>query len=71
MGIPEFDTRVNINTAGLMIWITRYLLTTGKSVIIVSGFCLLKLILDMSNRCVYVIELIKRDSTGLGVFMGK
>ena len=42
MGRPEFDTSPNMKTVGLMLRLMRVLWSTGKTVIMDSGFCVLK-----------------------------
>ena len=42
MGRPEFETSPNMKTFGLVLRLTKTLWSTGKTVIIDSGFCVLK-----------------------------
>ena len=53
--IPEFETSCNIKTSGLVIQINISLWSTVKSVIMYSSLCVLRGILEMRNRGVYVI----------------
>ena len=49
MGSPQFETRHNMKTVGLMLQITRSLWSTGKAVIMDSGFFVLKVLLKMNG----------------------
>ena len=57
---PEFETSTNMKVVGLILLLTRELWSTGKSVIIDSGFCVLKGLMEMRKRKVYGGELIKK-----------
>ena len=59
MGRPEFETSSNMKTVGLIIRLTRALCSTGKAVIMDSGFCVLKGLLEMRKRTVCGSTLIK------------
>ena len=56
---PEFETSINIKTIGLILILTIDLWNTDKPVIIYIGFYVLKEILEMSNRGIYVSALVK------------
>ena len=60
MGQPEFEISTNIKMVGIMLRIARALWINGKAVITDSGFCVLKLLLEMMKRGVYGGELIKK-----------
>ena len=60
MGRPEFETSPNMKTVGLMLRLTRARWSTGKAVIIDSGLCVLKGLLEMRKRGVYGSALIKK-----------
>ena len=60
MGGPEFGTTKNMNTVGIMLWITQVMCRTGKAVLMGSGLCVFKWLLEMRNRGVYGIALIKK-----------
>ena len=60
MGRTEFDTHTNMKTVGLMLRITRALWSSGKAVIMDSGFYVLRGLLDMRKRGVYGNVLIKK-----------
>ena len=60
MGRPEFETSPNMKTFGLMLRLTRALCSTWKAVIMDSGFCVLKGLLEMRKRGVYGSALIKK-----------
>ena len=47
---PEFETSPNMKTVGIMLRLTRAMWSTGKAVAIYNGFCVLKGLLEMSNR---------------------
>ena len=66
---PEFNTSTNIYTVGLMLWMTIDLWSKEKAVMLYRYFCVIKLMLEMSNRGVYDISLIKIDNNGQGGFM--
>ena len=66
---PEFETSPNMKTFGLMVGPTRAMCITGKEVIIDSGFCFLKGILEMRKRGGCGSALIKRDNIGLKGFV--
>ena len=46
----QFETSTNIKTVGLMIGLTRLLWSTWKVVIMYSGLCVLKGLLEMRKR---------------------
>ena len=60
MGRPEFKTSPNMKTFVLMIKLTPVMWSAGKEVIMDSSSCVLKGILEMRKRVVYVIALIKK-----------
>ena len=60
MGGADFNTSTNMQTFGIIIWLTRLLWSTGKAVIMDSGLCAIKGLLEMSNRGVYWFALIKK-----------
>ena len=60
MGGTEFDTHTNMKMVGLMLRITRDLWSSGKAVIMDSGFYVLRGLLDMRKRGVYGNVLIKK-----------
>ena len=59
MGRLEFESSPNMKTVGLVLWLTRILWSTGKAVIMDSGFCVLKRLLKMRKRGGYGSALIK------------
>ena len=69
MEIPTFYTSTNNNTDGLMFWLTRYLWSTGKTVIMDIGFFVLKGLVEMRKRGFYGSTLIKIYAIDLGGFM--
>ena len=71
MGRPEFDTSINMNAVFLMIRLNIALWNTGNTVIMYIGSCVLKGILEIRDRGIYVSELIKIDTNGLRGFMEK
>ena len=60
MGRAEFETSPNIKTVGLMLRLPRAPWSTGKAVIMDSGFCVLKGLLETRKRGVYGSALIKK-----------
>ena len=60
MGRPEFETSPNMKMVGLMLTLTSVQWSTGMSVIMDSGFCVLKGPLEMRKRGVYGSALIKK-----------
>ena len=50
MGQPVFETSPNMKMVGLVLQLTRALWSTGKAVIINSGFCVLKGLLEIRKR---------------------
>ena len=60
MGRPDFEKNPNTKTVGIMIWPMIALWSTGKVVVMDSGLCVLKWILEVRNRGVYGSELIKK-----------
>ena len=57
---PEFETGPNMKAVGLMIRLTRALRSTGKAVIVDSGFRVLKGLSEMRRRGVYGSALIQK-----------
>jgi hypothetical protein len=58
-------------TGGLllrMLWAYHH---TGRYVVLDSGFCVLKAIIDLQKAGVYSAALIKKQSTGQRVFLGR
>ena len=60
MGITQFETSDNMKLVGLTIKLTKELCSTGKAVIMDSGLCVLKGLLEIRKRWVYGSELIKK-----------
>ena len=69
LGRPEFVTSLNMNTVGLMLWLTRELRSTGNAVIMDIGFYVLKVWLEMRRRGLYESEFIKRGNIVLRGFI--
>ena len=64
MGRPEFETSPNMKMVGLMLTLMSVQWSTGMSVIMDSGFCVLKGPLEMRKRGVYGSALIKKRRYG-------
>ena len=60
MGRPEFETSTNMKMVVIMLQLKRALGITGKAAIMDSGFSVLKGLLEIRNRVVYIISLIKK-----------
>ena len=60
LGRPEFYTSPNKKTVVLMLWLIRSLWSTGKVVIIYSGFFVFKVLLETRRRGVNGILLMKK-----------
>ena len=58
-GRPEFEASCNMKMVGILLWVTRVLLSTEKEVIMESGFCVHKGLLEIRKRGIYRSALIK------------
>ena len=65
MGRPQFETSPKMNIVGLIIRLTIALWSTGKSVVMDRGFCVIKGLFEMRKRGHYNILFIKRGNIGL------
>ena len=60
MGVSKFETSPNMNTVELMIQLIRAIWITGKVIIMVRRFCVIKGLLEVINRGFYGSALIKK-----------
>ena len=60
MGRLEFGSSPDMKTVLIMLWIMILLLSTGKAVIMYTGFCVLKVLLKMRKRGFYGSALINK-----------
>ena len=62
MGRPEFETRSNMKTVGLMILLAGYLWIRGEAVIMDRGFYILKRLSEMKKNGFYRSTVIKKKT---------
>ena len=61
MGRPQLKRSPYMKTVGLMLQLTILIYSTGKAVILDSGLCVLKVILEVSKKRFYGSSLIKKS----------